>query len=110
MNQIARDRGCARSVVRSALAKANIQTKSVTELNCSKGQLAYGEQLVSGKIVPHKAELKVVQKILELRGAGATYSAVADWLNAQRVPTKNGVKSWQRPTVFKIIKQAAAPT
>lgn len=110
MNQIARDRGCARSLVRSALAKANIQTKLITELNCSKGQLAYGEQLVSGKIVPHKAELKVVQKILELRGAGATYSAVADWLNDQGIPTKNGAKNWQRPTVFKILRQRAVPT
>lgn len=108
MNQIAKDMSCSRSSVRGALERLNFQIKSSTEQNCSRGQLAYGEQLVGGKIVPHKAEQKVIQKILELREAGATYDAVAVWLNDQGVPTKNGAKSWQRPTVFKIIKQRTA--
>ncbi|WP_409480272.1 recombinase family protein [Pseudobdellovibrio sp. HCB154] len=61
--------------------------------------------MIYGKIVPHKTELKVIQKILKLHSSGATYSAVADWLNDRNVPTKNGAEGWQRPTVFKIIKK-----
>lgn len=105
MNQIAKEASCSRSSVRSALVKMNCQIKLVSDQKCSRGQLSYGERLVGGKIVPYKAEQRVIQKILELRRAGATYDAVADWLNTQGIPTKNRAKYWQRPTVFKIIKQ-----
>lgn len=104
--QIAGEICSARSTVKEALRQFGIPIRPEDEARkLSKGQLAYGERLVCGKIVPHKSELKFLQKILDLRKSGATYDAIAEWLNDQGVPTKNGAKSWQRPTIFKIVKQ-----
>lgn len=104
--QIATEIRSARSTVKDALRRFGIPMRSEGHARkLSKGQLAYGERLVCGKIVPHKAEQKVIQKILKRHRFGSSYSKIADWLNSQGIPTKNNISNWQRPTVYKIIRR-----
>lgn len=104
--QIAAEIRSARSTVKEAIRRLKIPMRPEDEARkLSKGQLAYGERLVQGKIVPHKAEQKVIQEILKRHRFGSSYSMIADWLNSKGVPTKNNANSWQRPTVYKIIRQ-----
>jgi Recombinase len=39
-----------------------------------------------------------------LKNTGATYGEIAKWLNTQGVKTKNGAQKWDRPTIFKMLK------
>lgn len=70
----------------------------------NKGQLAYGERMVNGRVIQHCGEQKVLGEIVELRQSGASYGKIVGWLNARNVPTKNRVLRWARPTVYKMLK------
>lgn len=70
-----------------------------------KGQVAYGEKIRNGKIVPHLGELRIVGELVSMRKQGLSYGKLVKWLNQNEVPTKNRSKVWDRPTVYKILKR-----
>lgn len=43
-------------------------------------------------------------RILELRAAGETYAAIADWLNESNIPTAHGGSSWHPSTVRRVVQ------
>ena len=107
--QIAREICSARSTVKEALGRFGIPLRPDDEAHrLNKGQLAYGERFVNGKTVRHIAEQRVLAKILELRDKGTSYGGITDWLNAGGIPTKNRVGKWDRPTIYKIIRNCSA--
>ncbi len=102
--QIAREIRSARSTVKEALLGFGILMRRGDDAHrLNKGQLAYGERLVQGHVVPHLAEQKILSKIVGLRQSGATYATIAAWLNSQGHPTKNRARAWDRPTIYKMI-------
>jgi Recombinase len=104
MAQIARERGCVRSTVRAALVGLGFKTQDRKELNCNKGQVPFGFRVVHGNLVPHQGEKAVLGRMADLKNTGATYGEIAKWLNTQGVKTKNGAQKWDRPTIFKMLK------
>ncbi|OFZ10762.1 MAG: hypothetical protein A2Z20_00770 [Bdellovibrionales bacterium RBG_16_40_8] len=58
-------------------------------------------RMLKGRVVTHTKEHRVINKIANLRQAGASYGAIAEWLNSKCLPIKNRVIAWDRPTVFK---------
>lgn len=103
--QIAREISSARSTVVSNLIENGVDL-SKPLYSSRKGQLAYGEKLLKGRLVPHLREQKHIQQMVEMRTAGASFGQIAIWLSKEKIPTKNKVTNWDRPTVFKIIKRA----
>lgn len=59
-----------------------------------------------GKLSANANEQEAIARIMELRGKGHTYEAIADVLNADGILTKQG-KAWSKASVFKIYKKAA---
>ncbi len=55
-----------------------------------------------GRLVVHEAEAETVRRIFRMRGEGRTLQQIADWLNAEGVPTRRGGK-WHPGTVRYIL-------
>lgn len=108
--QIAREICSARSTVKEALCGFGIPLRpeeAARQLN--KGQLAFGERMINGKAVRHAAEQRVLARMVELRRSGASYGKITDWLNTKGVPTKNRASKWDRPTVYKVLRNCSRP-
>jgi hypothetical protein len=105
MNQIALDRGCARSTVGAALKELGFAIRARSDLQCSKGQVPFGFRIVKGNLVAHGGETAVLNQMAELKRTGASYGEIASWLNSHGVKTKNGARQWDRPTIFKMLKR-----
>ncbi len=104
MNQIAREKGCARSTVSVALGKLGFTIKAQSELQCSKGQVPFGFRSVHGNLVPHLGENEVLSQMADMRSSGASFGQIVTWLNSERIQTKKRIGKWDRPTVYKILK------
>jgi hypothetical protein len=104
--QIAREIRSARSSVLEGLSAYGIPMRSEKKAHQrNKGQLAYGERMMNGQVIVHKAEQRILKKIIKLRDQGHSFGQIADWLNTSGIPTKNAKKNWDRPTVYKIVKR-----
>jgi len=103
-SQIAREISSARSTVSAHLTEFEIG-RDENMRHGSKGQLGFGERMVKGRIIPHKGEKAIISEMAAMRADGASYGKIAGWLNQQGIRTKNRVKGWDRPTVYKILKR-----
>jgi len=99
LNEFERDQVSDRT--RSALAYKRSQNEYTG------GHVPYGFSMDKNCILhPDEAERQVIDRILELRGGGASYTAIASELNAAGYRTKTG-KNWFPQTVKNIVKRAA---
>ena len=104
--QIAREICSARSTVKEALGRFGVPLRPNDEAHrLNKGQLAFGERMINGKVVPHLTEQRVLEQIIKLRRSGKSYGAIVGWLNSQGLPSKNRAGAWDRPTIYKILKR-----
>lgn len=72
------------------------------------GHCPYGFQVdETGRLHPDHAESKAVDRILELRGQGQSYSAIAKQLNDLGYKTKTG-RCWYPQTIKNVITARAA--
>lgn len=108
MAQIAREIGCARSTVVKFLLEFGVELRKDGLPHYQKSQLAYGEKLYGGSVVPHLAELRIVAKFMELRREGRSYGEIAWWANQNGVPTKYRTGRWDRRTIFEILRRNGA--
>jgi len=67
----------------------------------------YGFQVKAGRLEQDRGEAAVVSRILKHRKRGKSYTAIADHLNRQGIPTKQG-RQWYASTVHYICKRQAA--
>jgi site-specific DNA recombinase len=94
------ERGLVSERTKMALAqkKANGEVYSPTP---------YGYRETKGSLVEVKRESRVVADILNQREAGQSYGAIANHLNSEAIPTKQG-KQWYASTVHYLVKRQAA--
>lgn len=104
MAQIARERGCARSTVAVTLVNLGFRIGTRKHFRCCKGQMPFGFRTVHGNLVTREVESAVIKQMTAMRNSGASFGQIATWLNLEKVPTKNRVGRWDRPTVYKILK------
>lgn len=108
LSLIAREIGCARSTVIEHLLKNGILLRDDGLLShYNKSQLAYGERLYNGQVVPHLGELRIIEQFQTLRKEGMSFGKIAKWANEQKIPTKNKVSEWNRRTIFEILRRTA---
>ena len=63
----------------------------------------YGFDKVDGKLVPNTNEMRWVRLIITMRNTdGATFDAIKDFLNNERIPTKKGGSTWTKKVVYGI--------
>ena len=105
--QIAREVGCSRATVAKYLLEFGVALRRDGIPHYRKSQLAYGEKLHNDRIVPHLGELRIIEKLHELRQQGRSYAHLADWANESGIPTKNRSKRWDRRTIFEILRRRA---
>jgi hypothetical protein len=109
--QIAREIGCARSTVVKYLLEFGIELRrDGLPANYRKSQLAYGERIHNGKVVPHLGELRIIEAMVKRRRDGATYAELAQWANSNKVPTKNRTGKWDRRTIWEILGRYCGQT
>jgi DNA invertase Pin-like site-specific DNA recombinase len=66
----------------------------------------YGYRAEDGKLVPDATEQSVIARMAGLRKEGVSYHGIADTLNAEDVPTKQG-GIWRSQTVANILAAQA---
>lgn len=71
------------------------------------GSPALGFKMAEGQLEENRAELAIIERILELRAGGMTLQAIADLLNGESIPTKRGGK-WHPSTITYILGRRAA--
>jgi hypothetical protein len=81
-----------------------LRTLGIEKSNRKAPVLSYGERLIGTTRVVHKAEQKVIEKMLALLDEGQNYSQISKYLNSKNIPTKRG-GSWHPSTVKDIIKR-----
>ena len=100
--------------VMSAVAKLerdiiNERTQGGRRAKAESGGYAYGSpqfglESVDGELVANESEQKAIEVIRRHRRSGKSYGKVADYLNAQNIPTKRG-KQWSAMQVMRICKR-----
>lgn len=71
------------------------------------GSPEFGKQSVEGELVPNDTEQATIEIIRKHRRAGKSPYAIADYLNAQSIPSKRG-GIWYHTTVRGVLKRIAA--
>jgi site-specific DNA recombinase len=66
-----------------------------------------GFDAVGGKLVANDAEQALIARMKAMRADGMSFARIANQLNADKVPTKRGGKTWASMTVKKILDRAA---
>jgi site-specific DNA recombinase len=90
----------------------NERTKAGREAKAAKGGFAYGspefgKKAVAGELVEDEAEQAAIEIIRKHRRAGKSPYKIADYLNAQGIPSKRGGQ-WHHTTVRKVLDRLAA--
>lgn len=106
MGQIGREQGCSRSMVSHYLIEHEIPVREDRLPSIPVGQLAFGEKIRGGQIVSHLGERAIIRELIVMRGQGRSYGELVKWLNARKIPSKNG-RPWARTTVLKILRRAS---
>jgi len=94
------ERGLISERTKAALAykKANLEPYSPTPL---------GYQRQGDRLIPDAREAQTIRLILDLRGQGYSYRAIAAELRRRRIPTKRGGR-WEAATVRRIVVREGA--
>ena len=94
-----------KSTVISRLKQFRIPLRSQEQSHSlNPGQVAFGQRLLNGKVVPNKVELEIIKKMTALKSQGLSYWKIAEMLNLWGIPTKNRNSKWHPTTVMKILK------
>ncbi|MEZ6189212.1 MAG: recombinase family protein [Planctomycetota bacterium] len=64
-----------------------------------------GERVVRGYVVPDPDELRAVQRIIDLHGAGKSLREIAEALDEEGVPTKRRAKAWSKEAIRLIMQR-----
>ena len=68
--------------------------------------LAFGERIVKGKVIPCQKELQIIESIVNMhKKEGLTARAIARVLNSMKIPTKKQGKRWDHSVVIGILKR-----
>lgn len=87
------------------------RTRSVLRFKRQNGQVfnhePFGFVRDGDRLVPNPDELRIVDLVMQLRGQGLSYRAIARILNGQGVPTKRG-RVWSHEMVRRLIARASS--
>jgi transposase len=91
--------------VRTELRKANIQLRDKSNHHGHPSQLKFGQRVVKGKAIEHKAEQRVVESVRQMKREGLSLRAIARCLDQMKIPTKNRGKKWHQEMVRRILDE-----
>ena len=103
--QIAKEFSCSKTKIRNLLLKYKIPLRKPSRCHYKRNSRTYGKKKVSGKIVDHKRELKIIENVKELYIKGVGPNTIAKVLSAMKIPTKQYKKDWHHRTIIKLLKR-----
>lgn len=88
----------------------NERTQGGRKAKAMKGGYAYGAPMygmraVEGELVIDQAEQEIITTMRRHRRSGKSYHSIADWLNAQSIPSKTGGQ-WHGASVKAVLDRA----
>ena len=86
------------------LLRYNIPLRNTSDYRGSRWY-AYGKRRVGGKTVDHKGEQRIIATIKQMYSEGVSTRAIARYLDAMKIPTKQQGKGWHNCTVAEILKR-----
>jgi hypothetical protein len=69
------------------------------------GPVPYGYEARNGQLAPKEGEQVVLEFMVAMRDGGASYAAIAKWLNAESIPAKQG-GPWHPMSVRSVLATA----
>jgi len=91
------------SIIRERTATAMAHKRSLGEF--TGGTAPFGFDVADGKLKPNHAEQAIILQMADRKKGGATYNAIARWLNDNSIPTKKGlVGRWQTGNVKGVLE------
>ena len=103
--EIAKEFSCSKTKIRSLLLKYKIPLRKPSRCHHKYNSHAYGKKKVSGKIIDHKRELKVIEIIKKLYVKGINPNSIAKVLSTMKIPTKQRKKDWHHRTIINLLKR-----
>lgn len=87
----------------------NERTQGGRKAKSKKGGYAYGSpkygyKSVGGELMPDENEQATIKLIKNHRRSGKSYQKIADYLNDQKIPTKQGKGKWSSSVIHRIVK------
>ena len=73
------------------------------------GPLPYGFDRDGDLLVENFEEARVASQMMDMRGTGLSFRAIASWLNSEAIPAKRG-GIWNAPKVRSVIRTTTART
>ena len=102
--EIAKRLGCSSTTVKKYLRLYGIR-KGIRR-GKARYNLALGEKMVKGRVMPHKAELRIQSMIIDMhKNEKLPARAIARLLDTMKVPTKRQGKKWDHSVVIDILKR-----
>lgn len=108
VSQIASRLGVSRDLVVTSLRKARVYRAKRKANRSASAQVPFGWRREKNRLVPHKAEREVLQKIVKAHQEGASLNKIAESLNLLGAKTKNNGQ-WHAKTVGRILRRANRP-
>lgn len=106
IRQIADETFSSREAVRAALYEFSIPLRRKGGDRLRPSQAPYGFRKVSGELIPHLGEQRVIQSIRKMSEDGLTYRQICNYLKAIGIPTKNrGSRGWQPEMIRRILER-----
>jgi site-specific DNA recombinase len=67
------------------------------------GAVPFGFDLSGKELTPNPDEMETIQKLITMKGEGASYQRIAGQFNAEAIPAKNGGR-WHPKTVMGVVR------
>ncbi len=95
-----------KNAIRNLLIKSGIPLRQSHKQHGRHSTPRFGTKIVNDKVVPHLAERRVVDTIIDLREKGFSFRQVADFLSKLGIPTKRKGQKWHKEVVRQIYYYA----
>ena len=104
MRQIASEFACSKTHVRNLLLKYKIPLREQSKYRKESSRI-YGKRKVASKVIDHKGELRTITAIKRMYAEGVSTRAIARFLDAVKIPTKQQGKGWHNYMIIKILER-----
>lgn len=95
--------GCSHSTVLCKLKKQGVSIRNEHSPVQRRGQIGYGKRIVNGNEIQNQTEMRMIEKIKQLRDDGFSYHKIAAIFNSMGVQTKKRGAKWHATTVMNLL-------
>jgi hypothetical protein len=99
-----------KEAVRQNLIRFGIPIREAHKPHGHSAQMKFGKQMRQGKVIPHLAEKRVIEAVVEMRRSNMSLRQIAKFLSKVGVPTKRRGVAWHPEMVKRLLSSSDEPT